>query len=199
MEMTRLEKWFVNRRKKAARNVARIRQRLQELPPGTIQDVLELGCGTGAVAADLAAAYKMNVHGTDYDRMQIEIARSIRPKSAHLHYSVEDAARLAFQDAHFDLVISQNVFHHLADWKAAVREVARVLRPQGYFMWFDLVFPVLITKLCQPLFKKHSLYCLADVQAAFKQGGFEPLFHERLIHGLFVHHHLVCQKVRRND
>jgi cyclopropane fatty-acyl-phospholipid synthase-like methyltransferase len=49
MEMTRLEKWFVNRSKKAERNIARVRQRLQELPSETIQDVLELGCGIGTV------------------------------------------------------------------------------------------------------------------------------------------------------
>ena len=194
VQMTRLEKWFVNRPKKARRNIARVRSRLKELPPSSIQDVLELGCGAGAVAADLATNFKMNVHGTDYDRAQIEIARSMQPESAHLYYSVEDATRLTFQDAHFDLVISQNVFHHLADWKAAVKEVARVLKPRGYFMWFDLVFPKLIRKLFQPLFQNHSLYCFADVQTTFKENGFAPLSHEKRIHGIFVHHHLVCQK-----
>ncbi len=194
MEMTRLEKWLVNRRKKATRNVARVHLRLQELPTKSIRDVLEIGCGAGYVAADLAAVYGMNVHGTDYDRKQIEIARKVQPESEHLHFGVEDATRLTFRDADFDLVISQNVFHHLSDWEAAVQEVTRVLRPGGYFMWFDLVFPKLITKLFQPLFKNHSLYCFTDVQSAFKKYGFEPLFYEKLIHGLFAHHHLVCQK-----
>jgi len=65
MEMTRLEKWFVNRSRKAERNIARVRQRLRELPSEAIQDVLELGCGIGRVAAYLAATYEMNVYGTD--------------------------------------------------------------------------------------------------------------------------------------
>lgn len=194
MEMTRLEKRFVNRRKKAERNIARVRQRLQELPSNAIQDVLELGCGTGAVAADLAATYGMNVYGTDYDSAQIEIARNLQPESEHLHYRVEDATRLSFQDTRFDLVISQNVFHHLADWKTAVQEVTRVLRPGGYLMWLDLAFPKFIGRLFQPLIKNYSLYCFADVRSIFKMYGFEQLFYERLVHGLFVQHHLVWQK-----
>ena len=194
MEMTRLEKRFVNRRKKAERNIARVRQRLQELPSNAIQDVLELGCGTGAVAADLAATYEMNVYGTDYDSAQIEIARKLQPESEHLHYRVEDATRLSFQDTRFDLVISQNVFHHLADWKTAVQEVARVLRPGGYLMWLDLTFPKFIGRLFQPLIKNYSLYCFADVRSIFKMYGFEQLFYERLVHGFFVQHHLVWQK-----
>ena len=131
MEMTRLEKWFVNRSKKAERNIVRVRQRLRELPSEAIQDVLELGCGIGTVAAYLAATYGMNVYGTDYDAEQIQIARNMQPQNEHLHYSVEDAANLSFQDAGFDLVVSQHVFHHIPDWKTATKEVARVLRPGG--------------------------------------------------------------------
>ena len=194
MEMTRLEKWFVNRSKKAGRNIARVRQRLRELPSEAIQDVLELGCGIGSVAADLAATYQMNVCGTDHDAEQIKIARSMQPQNAHLHYSVEDAANLSFQDASFDLVVSQNVFHHIPEWKTAAKEIARVLRAGGYFIWLDLAFPKLIRTLFQPLFKNQSLYCIADVRRVFQTHKFEQLFHERLIHGLFVHHHLVWQK-----
>jgi ubiquinone/menaquinone biosynthesis C-methylase UbiE len=192
--MTRLEKWLVNRRKKAERNIARVHRRLQELPLKAIRDVLELGCGAGAVAADLAATYEMNVYGTDYDNAQIEVARNTQPKSENLHYRVEDAMRLTFQDASFDLVISQNVFHHLSDWKAALQETARVLKPKGYFMWLDLAFPKFIGRLFQPLIKNHSLYCFVEVKSAFEIYGFRQLFYERLVHGFFVHHHLVCQK-----
>ena len=194
MEMTRLEKWLVNRSKKARRNIARVRRRLQDLPSARIQDVLELGCGIGMVAAYLAETYEMNVYGTDYDAEQIKNARNMQPEDAHLHYRVEDAANLRFQDASFDLVVSQNVFHHIPDWRSATIEVARVLRPGGYLIWLDLAFPKFIRKLFQPLMKNHSLYCLAEIRRAFNASGFEQLFHERLIHGLFVHHHLVWQK-----
>ena len=194
MEMTRLEKWLVNREQKAARNIARIRQRLSELPSETLKDVLELGCGIGAVAAFLSENYNMKVWGTDYDHEQIQIARKRHPENEYLIYQVEDAAHLSFQEACFDLVISQNVFHHLSKWQTAVKEVARVLRPGGFFVWLDLTFPKWIAKLFQPVVKKHSLYCIAEVKYVFEKEGFQQRFHERRIHGPFSQHQMILQK-----
>jgi ubiquinone/menaquinone biosynthesis C-methylase UbiE len=194
MEMTRLEKWLVNRNKKAERNIARIRQHLAELPSEAIKDVLELGCGIGAVAAFLSETYNMNVWGTDYDQEQIHIARKWHPENEHLIYRVEDATHLSFQDARFDLIVSQNVFHHLSKWQTAVSEVARVLRPGGFLMWLDLAFPKRIARLFQPLVKNHSLYCIEDAKYVFGKQGFKQVFHERRIHGPFVQHHIIWQK-----
>ena len=196
MEMTRFEKWLVNRNKKAERNIARVRQRLAELPSAAIKDVLELGCGIGAVAAFLAETYDMKVWGTDYDHEQIQIARKRHPEKELLTYQVEDAARLSFQDASFDLVISQNVFHHLPQWQTAVREVNRVLRPGGFLLWLDLALPKWVVRLFQPLVERYSLYCIAEVNCVFEKQGFKKLFDERLTHGPFFQHHIVWQKVR---
>ena len=108
--MTRFEKWLVNRENKARRNIARIRQRLAALPSEMIKDVLELGCGIGDVAAFLSKTDNMKVWGTDYDQAQIQIARKRHPENEYLNYRVEDAERLSFQDACFDLVVLQNDF-----------------------------------------------------------------------------------------
>jgi ubiquinone/menaquinone biosynthesis C-methylase UbiE len=194
MKMTRLEKWLVNRNKKAERNIARVRQRLTALPAEAIEDVLELGCGIGAVAAFLSQTYNMKVWGTDYDLAQIQIARKRYPENEKLIYQVEDAAHLSFQDARFDLVVSQNVFHHLSKWQTAVSEIARVLRPGGFLLWLDLAFPKWIAHLFQPLIKKHSLYCIADAKYVFETQGFDQRFHERRIHGPFSQHHMIWQK-----
>jgi len=194
MKMTRLEKWLVNRDKKADRNISRVQQRLAEIPSEAIKDVLELGCGIGAVAAFLSETYKMKVWGTDYDPAQIQIARKRHPENDHLTYKVEDAAHLSFQDAHFDLVVSQNVFHHLSNWQTAIGEVARVLKPRGFLLWLDLAFPKWIAQLFQPLVKKHSLYCIGDAVHAFEKHGFELRYHERRIHGPFFQHNMVWEK-----
>ena len=193
MEMTWLEKWFVNRSHKAKGNIAMVRQHLAELPSEAIEDVLELGCGIGAVAAFLSETYNMKVWGTDYDYEQIQIARKRHPENEHLIYRVEDAAHLSFQDARFDMVVSQNVFHHLSKWQTAVREVARVLRPGGFLLWLDLTFPKWIAQLFQPLVKKHSLYCIRDITHVFKNNGFEQIFYEKRLHGPFFQHHMVCK------
>jgi ubiquinone/menaquinone biosynthesis C-methylase UbiE len=197
MEMNRLEKWLVNRNKKTERNIARVQQRLAELPSKAIEDVLELGCGIGGVAAFLSEHYNMNVCGTDYDPEQIQIARKRHPENVHLVYKVEDAANLSFQDACFDLVVSQNVFHHLPKWQAAVGEVNRVLRPGGILMWLDITFPKWVAQIFQPLVKKHSLYCIADVKSELESRGFQRRFHERRIHGPLFQHSMIWQKKER--
>ena len=194
MEMTRLEKWLVNRNKKAERNITRVQQGLAELPSEAIENVLELGCGIGAVSAFLSETYNMRVWGSDYDPAQIQIARKRHLENDHLTYKVEDATHLSFQDICFDLVVSQNVFHHLSNWQAAVGEVARVLKPHGFLLWLDLTFPKWIAQLFQPLLKKHSLYCIGDAKHAFEQQAFEQRFHERRIHGPFLQHNMVWQK-----
>ncbi len=194
MKMTRLEKRFVNRKQKAERNIEKVRQRLQPLDTQAIHDALELGCGIGAVSAFVADTYAMNVCGTDFDPEQIEIARRMQPESDHLHFSVEDAAHLTFEDASFDLVLSQNVFHHVPDWEAAVREVARVLRPGGYFIWLDLATPRLVKDILQPLMKNHGLYTIDEVNSALAENGLERRFYEQTAHGPLVHHHMVWQK-----
>lgn len=194
MEMTRLEKWLVNRTGKAERNIARIEHCLSELPAESITTALELGCGIGAVAAFLAENYSMRVWGTDTDPAQIQIARQRHPETAHLSFRVEDAANLSFEDADFDLVVSQNVFHHMAKWQTAVREIARVLKLGGYLLWLDLAFPGWIAQRFQPLVKRHGLYCISEAKTVFRQHGFEERFHKRRMHGLFSQHHIAWQK-----
>lgn len=194
MKMTRLEKQFINRRKKAERNIDKVRQHLQQLDIQAIRDVLELGCGIGVVSAFLADSYGMNVQGTDFDPGQIEIARTMQPESDRLHFGIEDAVHLTFNDASFDLVLSQNVFHHIPDWEGAVREVARVLRIGGYLMWLDLVFPKVVKSIFQPIVKNYGLYTSEEIEAAFADSGLASRSCKRRLHGPFVHYDMLLQK-----
>ncbi len=195
MAMTGLEKRFVNRQKKAKHNIDRVRNCLEDLDIQSIQDVLEIGCGIGALSAYLSSEYGMNVYGTDLDPEQIEIARELYGEGDLVHFRVENASKLTFDDASFDLVISQDVFHHIALWPQTVGEVARVLRLGGHFIWMDMVFPSIVTKLFQPFVKNYGLYTFDDIKLVFGENGFEERVHERLIDGLFVYHRFVLQKV----
>lgn len=194
MRMTGLEKRLVNRKKKAERNVEKLRQRLAELDTQTMHDALEIGCGIGVVSAFLAEEYGMNVHGTDFDLDQVRGARSLNRESERLHFGVADAARLPFANSTFDLVVSQNVFHHVPDWKGAVREVRRVLRPNGCLVWYDLAFPGWIVKVFRSALRNYGLYTFEQVRRELGAQGFQTLFHERIVHGPFGHHQMVLQR-----
>jgi ubiquinone/menaquinone biosynthesis C-methylase UbiE len=194
MKMTRMQKRFVNRQEKAKDQIEKVRRHLERPGMDTIHDVLELGCGIGVVTGWLAEAYDMNVLGTDVDPEQIEIAREMQAETDRLHFSVEDAARLSFDEASFDMVLSQFVFHHMADWKEVVGETARVLRSGGYFMWLDVAFKKTTKRIISPFMKNFGIYTIEEVRAAFEQQGLAEHHFERFKLGPFTFYDVLLQK-----
>jgi ubiquinone/menaquinone biosynthesis C-methylase UbiE len=195
MAMTGIEKRFVNRAGKGKNNIEKIKQRLEAIGENNIHEVLELGCGTGSVSAYLANSCSMHVYGTDFDPEQVKIARRVTPENSHLHFGVEDASNLTCKDNQFDLVVSQNVFHHVPDWRKAVREISRVLKSGGYLFWLDLSFPNLLIRITKPFVKNYGLYTFDDVQAEFNKHHFESIYYKRISQVPFSHHHLVLEKI----
>jgi ubiquinone/menaquinone biosynthesis C-methylase UbiE len=197
MEMTGFEKYFVNRDAKVRRNIEAVRECLSMLEVDRIRNVLELGCGIGGVSAFLADEYGLDVVGTDYDLEQIAIAKEKYPETENLRFRSEDASRLSFDDGSFDLVLAQDVFHHIAAWEAAVAEVGRVLRPGGYLMWMDFAYPKIVKGAFRPFVKHYGLYTWADVLGTFAKVGLEPDRVERLKHGPFSYRRAVVEKSDR--
>jgi SAM-dependent methyltransferase len=96
---------------------------------GEGQDVVDVGCGTGALATVLAEIVgAQHVAGADPSGPFVEQARA-RVPGADLR--VAPAEALPFADAAFDAALSQLVFHFVSDPAAAVREMIRVTRPDG--------------------------------------------------------------------
>ena len=172
MKMTKIEKRFVNRKKKSEGNIKKIQHAFQQIEIEKINTVLELGCGIGFVSTYLADSYNFVVYGTDYDVDQVQIAKKLQPKIERLHFQVEDAAKLSFEDSSIDLVLSQNVFHHVPDWEVAIQEIVRVLRSGGYLIWLDLTFPKIVKIIFQSFVKNYGLYTVNDVKTAFEDSGF---------------------------
>jgi ubiquinone/menaquinone biosynthesis C-methylase UbiE len=104
-------------------------------PPG--RRTLDLGCGEGRLARDLAARGHSLV-GIDASPRLVELARTADPDG---EYVLGDAASLPFQDASFDLVVAYNSLMDVEDMAGAVGEAARVLEPRGRFC-ISLVHPL---------------------------------------------------------
>lgn len=94
--------------------------------------VLDVGCGTGRLAARLVEAPSvLMVVGLDFSAGMLEQARA-RLASAEATALVRgDATRLPFADAAFDAAVSTEAFHWFPDQDAALAEIRRVLRPGG--------------------------------------------------------------------
>jgi ubiquinone/menaquinone biosynthesis C-methylase UbiE len=90
--------------------------------------VLDLGCGTGDLAADLATA-GAEVIAADVAQAALDRARGRHPR---LDLRLVEIDRpLPFQDSAFDVVWSSEVIEHVADTARWLSEVRRVLAPRG--------------------------------------------------------------------
>jgi SAM-dependent methyltransferase len=94
--------------------------------------VLDLGCGSATYATRLAAR-GARVTGVDLSATMLELARDrSRANRVKLELLVADISKpLPLSDAQFDLVFSATALHYVEDLRSAMREIARVLRPQG--------------------------------------------------------------------
>ena len=111
--------WFVARRRLAFRLLRRALKSVDR------PRVLDLGCGTGAVAAELAKCGEPI--GADMSRLALDRARS----RGSFGLVQADGSALPFAEATFDAAIGLDVFEHIEADQTAMNECARVLRPLG--------------------------------------------------------------------
>jgi ubiquinone/menaquinone biosynthesis C-methylase UbiE len=100
-------------------------------------DVLEVGCGTGFFLLNLKLAAVINRgYVTDLSPGMVEVAQcNARKLGFGVEGRVADAERIPYDDATFDLVIGHAVLHHIPDVEQTFREVLRVLKPGGRFVF----------------------------------------------------------------
>jgi SAM-dependent methyltransferase len=93
---------------------------------------LDLGCGSGTYATQLAAR-GAQVVGVDLSATMLGLAQGrARTSAVALELLVADITRpLPFSSRQFDLVFTATALHYVEDLGSAVREIARVMRPQA--------------------------------------------------------------------
>jgi ubiquinone/menaquinone biosynthesis C-methylase UbiE len=98
---------------------------------------LELGCGTGFFTLNLKLAGVIDEgHVTDLSPGMVEVARrNARGLGFEIEGRVADAERLPYDDDEFDIVIGHAVLHHIPDLAQSFREILRVLKPGGRFVF----------------------------------------------------------------
>lgn len=101
--------------------------------------VLEVGCGEGAGAQTLLTRLGAS-HVTAVDLDPAQVARAARRLRDRSDATVQqaDVTALPLGDASVDAVADFGIIHHVPDWRAAVAEVARVLRPGGQFLFEEV-------------------------------------------------------------
>ena len=111
---------FVSRRRFAIQLIE------ARLPKGS--KILDVGCGTGHLAAELARR-GYDTWGTDLSAGMVEYARTNYNQD---RYQVGDIEKIPFPDNFFDGIVCLGVVEYLANDDAALSEMHRVLRPGGF-------------------------------------------------------------------
>lgn len=107
----------------------------------TVGRALEVGCGQGSGIREIARCFRPAAID-DFDLDERQIARA-RPHVAGLNgvpvrLWVCAAERIAAADASYDVVFEFAIVHHVPDWRRALAEIRRVLRPGGLFLFEEL-------------------------------------------------------------
>lgn len=137
--MSRSESWFCRSRPWQVASAGVLGWATQHTP--LRGDVLEIGSGSGSMGATLARAHPgARLTLMDYDPAMVAAAQKrVQASGRPVEVRQGNAAKMPFEPARFDTVTSFLMLHHVIDWEAAIGEVARVLKPGGTLIGYDLL------------------------------------------------------------
>lgn len=114
---------------------------------------LEIGCGRGVGTEIILNRFRAaRVDALDLDpRMVQQAQKRLQNRPARL--CVADAAALPAQAATYDAVFDFGIIHHVLDWRKALAEISRVLKPGGRLYAEEALRDFITEGLCRALFK----------------------------------------------
>jgi len=133
--------------------------------------ILDIGCGTGRLLRAASLRWpEAQLIGVDPASGMVSEAKRLNP---HAIFELASAESLPFPDQTADLILSSLSFHHWADHQKALHEIARVVRPAGWFCLADHIF--LPSRLFGEKVKSRN-----EIQAFMSGAGLTVRRHQRL-------------------
>lgn len=148
--------------------------------------VLNVGCGTGEFERRILEQFPHQVMaGIDLSPEMVAIAQAKCTAYPQVSFQVARADALPFADGTFDRVVSSSAFHYFRDPVQALREMARVLHPQG---------EIIILDWC-----KNYLVCqVYDWVLKWTDPAYEQCYREAEFHRFFGQAHLTLRETARS-
>jgi ubiquinone/menaquinone biosynthesis C-methylase UbiE len=181
MKLTCFEKRLMNspQRARQAEQTALALFEHINLPPQP--RCLEIGCGQGVVTRLLVERFGARTVATDFDPEQVAVAQErLADLDGRVEFRIVDARAMPFDDAQFDAVFSFGVLHHVLNgWRQVIAEIARVLRPGGWFVFTDLVVSPRAGRLVRRLLPRLDQLEEAALHACLAENGLRLKHYER--------------------
>lgn len=142
------------------------------LPP---LDVVDFGCGTAQLSIAIAR-WARSVVAVDRSKSALAQARARVKKAAvkNITFRCEDLHALSLPAAEHDLVVISQSLHHVEDPARVLQEAARILRPAGKVMVFEL-FPHEERWVLERLGHRHLGISPEVLQDALESAGFRNI------------------------
>jgi|BarGraIncu01122A_1022018.scaffolds.fasta_scaffold40900_1 ubiquinone/menaquinone biosynthesis C-methylase UbiE len=100
---------------------------------------LDIGCGTGWAIGQVAKLvdYKGSFYGVDLSPRMIEKAKENFKVNNNFHFINANSESIPLDDNLFDIIICTNSFHHYLNPNKAMKEIFRLLKPDGKIFILD--------------------------------------------------------------
>jgi ubiquinone/menaquinone biosynthesis C-methylase UbiE len=151
--------------------------------------VLDVGTGTARIPILIAQqrpAWKIT--GIDLAQSMLDIGKKNIAQAnleKQIHLEAVDAKQMSYTDAQFDLVLSNSLLHHLPNPLPFLKELNRVLKPNGGILLRDLLRPAsesIINDIVEQIgenYTRHQKQLFQDsLHAAFTLEEIEELIQE---------------------
>lgn len=113
----------------------KILELIKEFEPTINSNILDIGCGPGFLALDLA---KIGYRGTGMDtsKKMIELSSNLFDDSniPNWNFKIGDAENTGFKDGEFDCIIASGVIEYMNEDYKMLKEMNRILKPNGYLI-----------------------------------------------------------------
>jgi ubiquinone/menaquinone biosynthesis C-methylase UbiE len=181
------EKYDTGNKGKHARSLYEsVINKLDEL---SFNNLLDVGCGTGNLLSLINTRYDVQIAGVDLTPKMLNIARIKLGDDADL--KVADSEDLPFEDNKFDMVICTDSFHHYPHPENVLKEIRRVLEPDGMIIIADPYTPAPLRQMVNLYFKLSrsgdvKVYSKSDIYKLLENTGFKSVKYEQTGPNAFI-------------
>ena len=176
MKLNWAERWVVNNPVRVFQQHIEMKWFRHMMPLKAGATILEVGCGRGAGAKLIQSAFKPSqLHILDLDIKMIQGAKTHLSEATKdtITMYVGDSIDLPFKSDTLDALFGFGFLHHVPNWRRALSEIARVLKPDGVY-YIEELYPSLyqnvITKRIL-LHPEHDRFTSKELRAELNATG----------------------------